>query len=267
MKKFLFGVLLLFSTNLFSQASADYFKQAGIKAYKKNDYLEAIDHFTVALTRNNKLTDAYIYRALAKDAIDDFEGAIKDFNAANQIDTNDIFVYVERAKTYLNLKKFEEAEKDFLKVTQLNPNSKDAEEAWDNLAALKYQQKNYRTAANYYTRLLKFRPDDTQVFSNRAACKLMLEDYDGAAKDCEKAISSDKKNAKAYALRAQVKLKKNDKDGACQDLKKAKKEGYKPATSIMQDVCKWRESDHNLAQNNLTLNPNSNNVLALEIIS
>jgi hypothetical protein len=24
----------------------------------------------------------------------------------------------------------------------------------------------------------------------------------------------------------------------------------------MQDVCKWRESDHNLAQNNLTLNPN-----------
>jgi hypothetical protein len=35
----------------------------------------------------------------------------------------------------------------------------------------------------------------------------------------------------------------------------------------MQDVCKWRESDHNLAQNNLTLNPNSNNVLALEIIS
>ena len=35
MKKFLFGVLLLFSTNLFSQASADYFKQAGIKAYKK----------------------------------------------------------------------------------------------------------------------------------------------------------------------------------------------------------------------------------------
>jgi Tfp pilus assembly protein PilF len=66
----------------------------------------------------------------------------------------------------------------------------------------------------------------------------MLEDYDGAAKDCEKAISSDKKNAKAYALRAQVKLKKNDKDGACQDLKKAKKEGYKPATSIMQDVCK-----------------------------
>jgi tetratricopeptide (TPR) repeat protein len=236
--KNLFTLLVLFSANLaLSQQSADYFKQAGIKHYDKNEYKEAIEAFTLALVRNNKMNEVYIYRGIAKDAIDDFEGAIKDFNSACSIDCNDVFVYVERAKTYLNMKKTAEAEKDFLKVTQLNPNSKDAEEAWDYLAKLKFQQQNYRTAANYYTRMLKFRPEDTQVFCNRAACKLLLNDYDGACKDCDKAIACDKDNGKAYALRAQVKLKLNDKAGACQDLKKAKKEGHKPAALMMKEVC------------------------------
>ena len=88
------------------------------------------------------MADAYIYRGIAKDALDDFTGAISDFTKAHQLDTNDVFAYIERAKSFLNLKEYEAAEHDFLKVTELSPNSRDAEEAWENLAQLKYKQKN-----------------------------------------------------------------------------------------------------------------------------
>ena len=59
------------------------------------------------------MIDAYIYRGIAKDALDDFTGAISDFTKAHQLDTNDVFVFVERSKSFMNLKEYEAAEKDF----------------------------------------------------------------------------------------------------------------------------------------------------------
>jgi hypothetical protein len=50
------------------------------------------------------MADVYIYRGIAKDALDDFTGAISDFSIARQLDSNDVFVYLERAKTFMNMK-------------------------------------------------------------------------------------------------------------------------------------------------------------------
>lgn len=231
-------IVFSISTLVLAQQSAIQYKESGIKHYRKKNYHAAIEQFTFAIELDKKMTDAYIYRGIAKDALDDFIGAINDFSAAHQIDTNDVFVYVERAKTFMNMKEYEAAEQDFLKVTQLSPNSRDAEEAWENLAEIKYKQKTYRTAANYFTRILRFRPSDAEVFYSRGECKFFLEDYQGVIKDCDKALENDKDNGKAFALRAQAKIKLNDKEGACSDLYKAKKSGYRAVVPIMEQFCK-----------------------------
>ena len=237
-RNFLFLVLFSFSTIIIAQQNALQYKESGIKHYRKKNYKAAIEQFTFAIQLDAKMTDAYIYRGIAKDAIDDFDGAIGDFSFARQLDTNDVFVYVERARTFMNMKNYDAAEQDYLKVTQLSPNSRDAEEAWENLAEIKYKQKTYRTAANYFTRILRFRPSDAEVFYSRGECKFFLEDYQGVIKDCDKALENDNDNGKAFALRAQAKIKLNDKEGACMDLHKAKKSGYKAVIPIMDQFCK-----------------------------
>ena len=237
-KSYLFLILILVTTIVFGQQTALQYKESGIKHYRKKNYQAAMEQFSFAIELDKKMTDAYIYRGIAKDALDDFIGAISDFSIAHQLDTNDVFVYVERAKTFMNMKEYEAAEQDFLKVTQLSPNSRDAEEAWENLAQIKYKQKTYRTAANYFTRILRFRPSDAEVFYSRGECKFFLEDYQGVIKDCDKALENDNDNGKAFALRAQAKIKLNDKEGACKDLYKAKKSGYKAVIPIMKQFCK-----------------------------
>ena len=237
-KSYLFSILCLISSMVVGQHTAKQYKESGIKHYRKKSYNAAIEQFSFAIELDKKMADAYIYRGIAKDALDDFTGAISDFTKAHQLDTNDVFAYIERAKSFLNLKEYEAAEHDFLKVTELSPNSRDAEEAWENLAQLKYKQKTYRTAANYFTRILKFRPSDAEVFYSRGECKFFLEDYQGVIKDCDKAVENDNDNGKAFALRAQAKIKLNDKEGACKDFYKAKKSGYKAIAPIMDQFCK-----------------------------
>jgi tetratricopeptide (TPR) repeat protein len=237
-KSYLFLILFLVSSIVFGQQTALQYKESGIKHYRKKNYNAAIEQFSFAIELDKKMTDAYIYRGIAKDALDDFTGAISDFSTARKLDTNDVFVYVERAKTYMNMKEYGAAEQDFLKITQLSPNSRDAEEAWENLAQIKYKQKTYRTAANYFTRILRFRPSDAEVFYSRGECKFFLEDYQGVIRDCDKALENDNDNGKAFALRAHAKIKLNDKEGACKDLYKAKKSGFKAVVPIMEQFCK-----------------------------
>lgn len=224
-------------TTVLAQTDNQY-KDSGIRHYRKKNYKSAVEQFTYAIQLNPKLADAYIYRGIAKDALDDFSGAISDFTAAKDIDTNDVFAYTERAKTYLNMKNYDAAEKDFLKIVTLSPNSRDAEEAWEYLAEIKYKQKTYRTAANYFTRILKFRPKDSEVYYSRGECKFFLEDYHGTIKDCDKAIENNRDYEMAFALRAQAKIKLKDNIGACEDLYKAKKYGYKAVSPLLEQFCK-----------------------------
>ncbi len=237
-KSFTFLFLIAFSTITVAQQSAEQYTESGIKHYRKKHYKAAIEQFTYAIELESKLSEAYIYRGIAKDAIDDFKGAVADFTIACELDSSDVFAFVERAKTYVKMKNYDAAEKDFLKVTQINPNSSDAEEAWEYLAKIKYKQQTYRTAANYFTRILKFRPSDSEVFYSRGECKFHLQDYQGVIKDCDLALQNDKKNEKAFILRAQAKVKLNDKEGACEDYYKARKYGYKTSDSVMSQFCK-----------------------------
>lgn len=239
MKKSVLSVLLVCLAGIImAQSNALQYRDSGIKHYRKKQYQASVEQFSFAINLDPKMIDAYIYRGIAYDALDNFTDAITNFNKANELDTNDVFIYVERAKTYMNMKLYAAAEKDFMKVTQLNPNSRDAEEAWEMMAKIKYMEKGYRTAANYFTRILKFRPKDAEVYYNRGECKFFLEDYQGVIKDCDIAIENESDYEKAYALRAQAKVKLNDSDGACKDFYKAKKYGYKGVGPLINQVCK-----------------------------
>lgn len=212
--------------------------ELGIEKYKKKDYVAAIDFFSKAIAVDSMFINAYIYRGIAKDAQDNFAGALTDFNKARKLDSNDVYVYVERSQTFLNLGELEAAAKDFKKIIELNPNSQDAGDAYYYLARISFKQKKYEPAINYYTRVLKFKPDDPEIMFLRGECKFMLGDYRGAIKDFDLSISKDDDNELAYLRRGESKMYLEDKKGACEDFAKAKKNGYKEAAELISKNCK-----------------------------
>jgi tetratricopeptide (TPR) repeat protein len=223
-----------------AQKTALEFKEIGIKQYKEKQYTKAIEAFTktIELDSTSGKKDVYIYRGIAHDAMNNFGLAIDDFNMAQSIDSNDVFLYVERAKTLYNMRNHEGAIKDFLKVTELNPNSKDAEEAWRFLGKIKQGVKDYRTAVNYYTRVLRFAPKDYETIYKRGECKFFLNDYKGSIKDFDLCIEISSEYQYAFALRGEAKLKIEDKEGACKDLNMAYKLGVRDILGLINENCK-----------------------------
>jgi tetratricopeptide (TPR) repeat protein len=227
-------------TEIKAQKTAVEFKEIGIKNYKEKIYAKAIEAFSksIELDSTKGKTDVYIYRGIAHDAMNNFGLAIDDFNMAQSIDSNDVFLYVERAKTYYNMRNHEAAINDFLKVTVLNPNSKDAEEAWRFLGKIKQADKDYKNAVNYYTRVLRFSPKDYEIIYKRGECKFFLNDYKAAIKDFDLCIEISNEYQYAFALRGESKLKIDDKEGACKDLNTAYKLGVRDIFGLINENCK-----------------------------
>jgi tetratricopeptide (TPR) repeat protein len=237
---FLFMLFNCFITEVVAQKTAIEFKEIGIKHYKEKAYSKAIEAFTksIELDSTKSKTDALIYRGIAHDAMNNFGLAIADFDMAQSIDSNDVFLYVERAKTYYNMRNHDASIKDFLKVTELNPNSKDAEEAWRFLGKIKQADKDYKNAVNYYTRVLRFSPKDYEIIFKRGECKFFLNDFKASIKDFDLCIEISNEYQYAFALRGEAKLKIGDKDGACKDLNTAYKFGVKDILALINENCK-----------------------------
>ena len=94
-------VFFIYFNKVKAQKTAAEYKDIGIKHYKEKEYSKAIEAFskTIELDSTKSKTDALIYRGIAHDAMNNFGLAISDFNLAQSIDSNDVFLYVERAKT------------------------------------------------------------------------------------------------------------------------------------------------------------------------
>jgi tetratricopeptide (TPR) repeat protein len=240
LKSIIFLLLVFFTFELMAQKTALEFKEIGIKQYKEKQYVKAIEAFTktIELDSTKTKTDALIYRGIAHDAMNNFGLAIADFNMALSIDSNDVFLYVERAKTFYNIRNHDGAVKDFLKVTELNPNSKDAEEAWRFLGKIKQGDKDYKTAVNYYTRVLRFAPKDYETIYKRGECKFFLNDYKASIKDFDLCIEISSEYQYAFALRGEAKLKTEDKAGACKDFNTAYKLGVRDILGLINENCK-----------------------------
>jgi tetratricopeptide (TPR) repeat protein len=131
-----------------------------------------------------KTANAYLYRAHAKNYLDDRSGAIKDAGRAIMIDSNFYEAYLARGIAKLESRDIQGAQNDFNRAILINPSNGDG-------------------------------------YSNRGLTKSDLGDYQGALSDYNMAIRVNPKNSNAYTNRANAKQKLGDLRGACSDAKKA----------------------------------------------
>ena len=202
MKKILYLTFIIagFLTACSSKTGKEWFDSAEAK-FNKNDYQGAIKDYDEAIEMESGNTQAIFHRGNTKTCVSDFKGAIADYSLV-------------------------------LKLDSLDPN------AYSCRANCKKLTGDFAGAIPDFTKALKLKIADTaKVFLLRGSCRVEVGDLPGALVDLNKAIELTPKSPDAYFYRGKLKIASGLKSEACADLKQASALGKKEADELMRKNC------------------------------
>ena len=153
-----------------------YYMDNGIFDIQNGRFQSGIDNINKSLALKNDWEIPYFYRAVAYQAMEDFDEAILDYTKAIQLNNKMTDAYYNRPKILLSRKDIENPDinraiSDLKTALELDPNFVDALYAM--AAALKKQEK-YTEALTFLDKLLEIEPEAVQA---RAFKKLLLNKY------------------------------------------------------------------------------------------
>ena len=211
MKKYV--LLFLTIIPLVAIGQANKLIRQGLKA---EDSIEKIELFTQAIELDPKNLDAYFHRALAKNDIGDFHGAILDYTKVIFYEP-DADSYYNRGNSKFNLQDFEGASEDYEQAIAIDP------ELWDavyNLGLVKSYLGDYKAAISNFDKILIAFPYDTRSYRQRAMAHMELENHKEAFFDFARNIIINE-DSSAYYDRGYALLSLNYYKEALSDLYKA----------------------------------------------
>lgn len=130
MKKLvLVSIFILFGVDIYSQNNASELIKSGKDFYGNAQYMYAISKFSrvfKTFPTEDETYEAYIYRAMCKRELKDFEDAIEDLNEACNIFPDSTRSYFLRAEYKEIIKDFPGASGDYSRILNLEPNNPDA---------------------------------------------------------------------------------------------------------------------------------------------
>lgn len=148
----------------------------GIYDIQCGKFSDAIEKINQSLELKNDWEIPYFYRAVASQALENFDDALLDYTKALQFNEKMTDAYYNRAKIMLSRKDievtdFSRAVSDLEKALELDENFIDALYA---MAAAQKKLENYQEALKYLNRLLAIEPE---AINARALKKLIENKY------------------------------------------------------------------------------------------
>ena len=148
----------------------------GIFNINSGKFQEAIKNINKSLELKKDWEIPYFYRAVANQALENFDEAMLDYTKAIQLNEKMTDAYYNRARIILSRKdienpNIENAVKDLEKALELDDKFIDALFA---MAAAQKKLGNYHKALEYLEKLLEIEPDAVHA---RALKKLILQKY------------------------------------------------------------------------------------------
>jgi tetratricopeptide (TPR) repeat protein len=201
-----------------------YFMRA-IAKNNLNDPQGALADYNQAISLNPQFTTAYYNRAILKyQKLNDPQGALADYNQAISLNSKYANAYINRGNLKQDkLNDPQGALADFNQAISLNPKNAPAYYNRGNLKTAKLNDPQGALAD--YNQAISLNPQYAEAYGNRGNLKYQkLNDYTGALADFNQAISLNPKLAEAYGLRGILKATKlNDRPGGIADLRIAAK--------------------------------------------
>ncbi len=153
-----------------------YYLDNGIFDIQNGRFGDGIENINKSLELKNDWEIPYFYRAVANQALENFDDAILDYTKALQLNDKMVDAYYNRAKILLSRKDIENpdinrAVTDLEKALELDPNFVEALYA---MAAAQKKLEKYHEALVFLNRLLEIEPEAIHA---RALKKLLLTKY------------------------------------------------------------------------------------------
>ncbi|MDO5969518.1 tetratricopeptide repeat protein [Flavivirga aquimarina] len=186
-------LLMLCHFTTYGQANK-FFRQA----VRATDLNQKIDLYSKVIDLEPKNLDAYFYRALAKNDLGDYNGAIVDYSKIIVLKP-DADTYYNRGNSRFSLKDLMGAKSDYAKAFELDSNFIDA---LYSLACVKYDLEDYKGAIEDFSRVIETVPDQPKTYLLRASAYRAIESYKKALKDYTLAVLIDP-NANTYYNRGE----------------------------------------------------------------
>jgi tetratricopeptide (TPR) repeat protein len=210
------------STFLAGQNDFNYYFNQGQEKYVKGNFSAAADDFSNALknkkTAKNdyRIANAYMARSMCRMSMQNYNSAIDDISEAIELKPEYSDLYMARSIIHLQAKQYDECITWANKGLQLKP---EFEELILIKVKAKLSKKNYAEALNDLdTVLLKINPRNLEAWNLRGDAKQKQKEFKGAADAFTKAIEIDAQNYAAFYDRGICRAHLKDFDGALADM-------------------------------------------------
>lgn len=200
------------------------------------EYNKSIEYYDKTIKLNPKYEKAYNNRAVSKNAIFKYDGALEDIKKSFELNTDKEYLYMyyynlgliksnmgehdeaivnfnksielnnkydnvynNRGSTYLLLEKYDEAIKDFNKAIKLNNKFK---WAYLNRGITKNELKQYNKAIKDFDKVIEIDCKYKEAHLNRGISNFYLEKYNESIEDFNRVIALDDQYEEAYYYKA-----------------------------------------------------------------
>ena len=167
--------------------------------------------------------------------LNDYHGAIKDFNKVIEIDENNVFAFYERGRAKDKLGDFYGSVDDFTKALEIDNKYT---QAYIERGNVKNEKLNYKGAITDYTKALTLKPENEPLLLKLGQTQMALLSYKESIESFTHLISLDPENRDAYYLRGLIYIHLHHKIKGCQDLSKAGELGDHKAYEMLNEYCK-----------------------------
>lgn len=201
-----------------AQWNTDRIMAIGQNALYFEDYVLSIQYFNQVIKIRPYLAEPYIYRAIAKIELGDYQGADQDCSDA--IERNPFMpqAYYARGFARKRMKHYSESIADFSKALEFSPNNLNLllnrMDAYEN-------NKDYSGALSDLDLYMKLNPRNNNLMYEKGILQLSLKDTIAAQKTFDQFINTDSTNYLAWSARGLIRMQKNDLDGALSDYNQA----------------------------------------------
>lgn len=201
-----------------AQLNTDRITAIGRNALYFDDYVLSIQYFNQVIKAKPYLAEPYLYRAIAKIQLGDFNGAEKDCSNAIQ---NSPFLpgaYYTRGFVYRQLGEYEKAEKDFSEALVFAPENKTYLLLRSDVRA---QMEHYDAALEDINYLLRKEPHTASIHYEKGVVLLNSQDTTQALLSFNHAVEYDSQNPANWSAKGLVNSMLGNEEDALYDLTQA----------------------------------------------
>ena len=212
MKKIVFTYLFILATfSGFAQLNTERIMAIGQNALYFDDYVLSIQYFSQIIKVKPYMAEPYMYRAIAKIQLGDFQGAEND--AALAIERNPFLAHAYYTRGFANLKleKFKEADEDFTYALEYNPGSLEYLKA---RIEARERSKNLDKTLQDLKQLQKLNRKEHSLNYEIGRIYLQMKDTVSAESSFRQMMLADSSSYIGFSAIALLKMQKNEKDSA-----------------------------------------------------